>query len=211
MKLILTRDTCPACKNDMVDEIYRMGYASPIMKKYLDDFYGPQGKGVEHDYLANATYLLKKCRRCKTVFQAEIFGDYLMSKLYGEWIDPALALERANSYDTNFYFNYANELMLILSYFGKNPYELNFLDFGMGWGKWCLMAKAFGCNVAGIELSEHRKRHARAQAIEVLDFEQLFSRKFDVINTEQVLEHIPDPLSTLNESVTSGKAGGLKL
>jgi SAM-dependent methyltransferase len=132
-----------------------------------------------------------------------------MGKLYGEWIDPDLALARTQEFDAGFYFNYANEMMLLLSYFGRKPKELQLLDFGMGWGKWCLMAKAFGCSVAGLELSEHRKHHAKSEAIEVLDFEQLNNRKFDFINTEQVLEHIADPLETLSKLVNALKNNGV--
>jgi SAM-dependent methyltransferase len=207
--LFVIRSACPACKHEALDEIYKLDYSSPVMRKYLNDFYGPQGKGVDHNYLVDGSYLLKKCRRCKTVFQAEIFGDFLMGKLYGEWIDPDMALERANDYDYKFYFKYANELMLILSYLGKMPNKLNFLDFGMGWGKWSLMAKAFGCNAAGVKLSEHRKRYAEAQAIEVLEFSQLGNRTFDFINTEQVLEHISNPLDTLQELVAALNQDGI--
>jgi 2-polyprenyl-3-methyl-5-hydroxy-6-metoxy-1,4-benzoquinol methylase len=207
--MFVTRDACPACKSKLLDEIYRLDYTSAVMVKYLDSFYGPQGKGVEHDYLKGGNYILKKCQKCKTVFQAEIFGEFLMGKLYGEWIDPDLALARANGYDSGFYFNYANELMLILSYLSKKPNQLNFLDFGMGWGKWCLMAKAFGCNVVGVELSEHRKRHAKSQAIEVIDLGHIKNRTFDFINTEQVLEHIANPLDTLTELVLALKEDGI--
>jgi len=45
--------------------------------------------------------------------------------------------------------------MMLIAYFNVDPEKLYFLDAGMGWGSWCLMAKAFGVNIYGIELSRH--------------------------------------------------------
>ena len=88
----------------------------------------------------------------------------------------------------------------LFSFFKKPPIELQFLDFGMGWGKWCQMAKAFGCQVYGLELSKARIKYASSLGISVLSNEELNHYKFDYINADQVFEHITNPKNTLQIS-----------
>ncbi len=67
----------------------------------------------------------------------------------------------------------------------------------MGWGEWALMAKAFGCEVYGSEISSSRIAYAKAQGIRIVDWADIPMHQFDYISTEQVFEHIPEPLDTL--------------
>jgi 2-polyprenyl-3-methyl-5-hydroxy-6-metoxy-1,4-benzoquinol methylase len=97
----------------------------------------------------------------------------------------------------------------LVSFFNERPHNLKFLDFGMGWGKWCLMAKAFGCQVYGLELSESRIAYAKKHGITVLAKEHLLQHEFDYINTDQVFEHIPEPLETLKELIECLKLNGI--
>ena len=99
--------------------------------------------------------------------------------------------------------------MQFIAYFGGPPSSLSFFDFGMGWSRWALMAKAFGCDSYGTELSQARIEHARAGGITVLTWEQIPEHRFDFINTEQVFEHLPQPLATLKHLVQALKPAGL--
>ena len=71
------------------------------------------------------------------------------------------------------------------------------MDFGLGWGRWALMAKAFGCNSYGLDLSQTRSAHAQSDGVVILDREGVRRHKFDFINADWVFEHIPDPFETL--------------
>jgi 2-polyprenyl-3-methyl-5-hydroxy-6-metoxy-1,4-benzoquinol methylase len=86
---------------------------------------------------------------------------------------------------------------------------LDFFDFGMGWGDWCLMAKAYGCSVYGHEISQPLIDHARASGIRTLKWEDIPERRFDVINLDQVLEHVSDPRRILEYLRGSLKPKGL--
>lgn len=79
----------------------------------------------------------------------------------------------------------------------------------MGWGKWCYMAKAFGCDSYGTELSKSKIEYAKKNGIKVITWDEIPKHRFDFINTEQVFEHIPNPLETLCYLKRAIKPNGL--
>lgn len=207
--LFVVRDRCPACGSQQFREVYRAGFTQNPIRGYLESFYASVGR-VELEYLEGADYVLCDCSRCGLIFQREILGDFLMGKLYGEWIDPQKALEQHRHTDGLESYSYmAQEVMQILAHIGKNPTELRVLDFGMGWGQWIQMAKAFGCQVYGSELSQDRIAHAEANGVKVVGWDEIPRQRFDFINTEQVFEHLPNPAETLQHLQRGLEPGGL--
>ena len=79
----------------------------------------------------------------------------------------------------------------------------------MGWGSWCLVARAFGCSVRGSEFSSLKIRNAERSGIEVVAWRDLPGHRFDFINSENVFEHLPKPLETLRRLADSLEPGGL--
>ncbi len=70
------------------------------------------------------------------------------------------------------------------------------LDYGSGAGRWSVAARRAGFRVTAYEPSAGRQRDAGG--VEVIgSLGILAGRTFDVINLEQVLEHLPDPVSSL--------------
>ncbi len=204
----IKRIVCPACDCKTNKEIYSISYNDSILTKYLNDFYNPQG-GIEFEYIKNASYTLRECENCKLIYQEYVPNEFLMNKLYEEWLDPKMAMIESNEQSLTYFQKYAVELINIISYFDTIPNNLVFMDFGMGWGKWSLLAKAFGCDSYGMELSKERVDHAKKNGIKILDWEDIPKMNFDFINTEQVFEHIPNPLDTLKYLVQSLKPGGI--
>jgi SAM-dependent methyltransferase len=203
------RYKCPCCNSSNFTTLYENGFDESPIKEYLEDFYAPQG-GIEVDYLKGAAYSLLKCGECDLVFQKYILNDELMEKLYEHWIDPSEAMLRHLEADfpEMHCFN-AQEIMRIIVYFKKQPSSLQFLDFGMGWGEWALMAKGFGCDAYGSELSSMRVEYAKSKGVKVIIGNEVPALRFDFINTEQVFEHIPNPLETLMELKKLLKPHGL--
>lgn len=205
----IQRLNCPACKSQDVLSIYRCGFTESPIKEYLLSFYSPQGY-IELDYLDGATYSLIQCKGCGLIYQDEIPNDQLMERLYEKWIDPQITLKRRTEEDSlTLYSYYAQEIMQILAYMDKNPGELTFFDFGMGWGKWARMAKAFGCDACGLEMSKQRIDYAKSDCIDNISWNDIPAHAFDLINTEQVFEHIAEPLDTLCYLKKSLKKNGL--
>jgi 2-polyprenyl-3-methyl-5-hydroxy-6-metoxy-1,4-benzoquinol methylase len=87
--------------------------------------------------------------------------------------------------------------MMIIAYFDTLPCNLKLLDFGMGRRTWCQVAKPLGCGTYGFEIAKSEIRYAESHGIQVINRNELAHHRFDFINTEQVFEHIAEPLETL--------------
>lgn len=201
-----TRKKCPACTSGNFKIIYENRFDEPPIKDYLLDFYSQQIM-VDFKYLEGSAYILCECENCDLIFQRDIPNKILMEKLYGPWIGP---LERRYQ-DTDFSNHVADarEIMQIISYLGKEPSSLRFFDFGMGLGQWALMAKGFNCQSYGTELVDVLIEHAKLNGIKVITWDEIPQYSFDFINTEQVFEHIAEPLTTLHHLRKSLKIGGM--
>lgn len=193
------REVCPVCQNPKGQTLFSCRFTEPPIRDYLINFYSRQGK-IELEYLEDATYTLVVCCACYTVYQKEIPNDFLMGKLYEEWIDPECAFTSYLPQEKLRYsVRYMSEVMSIIAFLGISPRKLNFLDFGMGWGHWCLVSQALGCNTFGLEISPSRIDYARSRGVKVIEWKEMCEAQFDFINTEQVFEHIAYPLETLQQ------------
>jgi len=203
------RKVCPSCASRKVRELYSAPFDEGPVREYLEAFYSLQG-GVEFEYLKGASYVLVECCDCGLIFQREILNDEVMGRLYGSWIDPDKVYDldcRQAGYQRN--VAHTQEIMQILAFFGKAPASLRLLDFGMGWGQWARMAKAFGCDSYGFELCSRRIEVASADGIKVIAWDDIPLLQFDFVNTEQVFEHVPNPLETMLYLKKSLRPGGL--
>ena len=131
-------------------------------------------------------------------FQARILKPEFMQQLYNKWICPKESLEKKLNDRHNIFLAYATEANLIASLIKKPNTKIKVLDYGMGWGHRLNMAKAFGYQTTGIEISEPRKNYAIKNGHRVLsNINQ--NEHYDFIYANQVFEHIPDPLTTIKE------------
>ena len=104
-----------------------------------------------------------------------------------------------NSYDSNINKYIFEELSLIKRHF-KKVNRPNFLDYGSGYGKWTSKALELGFNVFAYEPSDTRSNSSKNQSINFIkSLDDLKNINIDIINLEQVLEHIPNPSKVLNE------------
>ncbi len=191
------RKHCPACSSSRSKKVYEAPYDSGPIADYLVDFYSSKVR-EEFSYLKDAHYILLDCESCGMIYQRDVPGDILMGRIYDHWI----AFQQAAGLQPHpnllpYYANYSQEVMQIVDYIGKPPEQQRIFDFGMGWCHWALMVKAFGCQAFGTELSEARLAHARTVGVKVVSWDENPAQQFDMINTEQVFEHIPQPLETL--------------
>lgn len=71
------------------------------------------------------------------------------------------------------------------------------LDFGSGFGRWARAAARAGFRVHAYEPSAARGAETVDEFTLVHDLSAIAGMQFEVVNLEQVLEHVPDPLETL--------------
>jgi 2-polyprenyl-3-methyl-5-hydroxy-6-metoxy-1,4-benzoquinol methylase len=209
-KYFFERDSCPICKNNKFLTIYSCDFLKDPIKTYIESFYNPIGN-IDFDLLINSTFVICECNNCNFFFQKQIPNEFLNKKIYTEWIDPGKHFSRHLTIynDKNYYSKIAQEIMVLIDYFNVMPNKINVFDYGMGWGHWCQMAQAFGCNTFGYEVSELQIKNAKTKGISVISWDDIPKYSFDFINTEQVFEHIDDPLETLCYLKKSLKQNGL--
>lgn len=189
------RPHCPAC-GTTGRAAFSTPYANPALKSALLDFYAKVG-GLDYPAIERATYEVARCPECSTWFQTRIPSDSILAKLYEEWIDPEKARLRFHHHHSPHQsLRLACEVALALS-LARASAPRTALDYGCGWGEWSRMTQAFGSESWGTELSATRRAHAEKSGVRVEADADLPDRYFGLVNLDQVLEHVPDPLSTL--------------
>lgn len=195
------RNVCPACESKQLTELYRQPYSSETLKNYLHNFYSEQGN-YDYTKVESASFVLAQCNTCTCVFQTEIPNNALMQELYEEWLNPGRTFQLyEQNYGIGYYTPQVKKAYRYIQLFKKNPKQIKVLDFGMGWGNWLQIMKAFGCSVYGSELSAKRIEHATANGITNIDYNSFSDYQFDFINTDQVFEHVPNPKEILQHLV----------
>jgi transcription elongation factor Elf1 len=203
---IQRRKTCPICDSETAVLLLAEPYNSAAMLSFLTKQY--EGR-ARIEPIASFQYELVRCAQCHLVYQRTIPAGSFLSELYEEWI-PASERERLRrSHQLNDAAYWAEQVHFLIDHLRLPPHAVQVLDFGMGWGEWASMARAFGCEVTGAELSEERIRHAHSIGIQTVTLEGLTARKFHFINTEQVFEHLIDPVSILKSLAPALHPSGL--
>ncbi len=204
----VNREQCPACNNGSSHELCDSSYTDLPISKYLENLYKSIGSGVEFEFLDGAHFIVDECDHCGLVYQREVPGEALMQRIYGEWIKSDIVHDNfSRGRSANFILSIAKETTRVINYLNKKPGEVKFLDFGIGTGNWCLMAKSFGCDVYGTDLSSGHVDRAKVLGIKVLAWDEIKNHSFDYINSEQVFEHLSNPLETLihlSKALTQG-------
>jgi 2-polyprenyl-3-methyl-5-hydroxy-6-metoxy-1,4-benzoquinol methylase len=202
------RTCCPVCSKAEFTVLYEVPYINDGIKHYLSEFYSNQGY-IDFGYLEGMTFTLLQCHSCKLIFQNEVPNDELLAILYDQWIDPIQALERNKNHDLDYRVMRFEEALSIVYHLNRKPQQLEVLDFGMGWGNLCVQFKTLGVPAKGLELSIPRKEYAESQGVEVITWEDLDHLKFDFINTDDVFEHLTDPILVLKKLTDSLKPNGI--
>ena len=173
----------------------KVPYHSDLMRSYLESFYGPTPLEPIMEAAAGVDYVLLECPDCALIFQEYVPGDQLLGELYEKWLDPVTS--ELHSREKALEPRLALQVLEIIDHVDRPPNEIRILDFGMGWGEFCRIATALGCDVAGAELSATRRDRATEYGIPIVDVEDDRVPPFDFINTEQVFEHLTRPAEVL--------------
>lgn len=209
MDNLIARAICPGCEERKCVEIFSCDFLKDPIKKYINRKFSETGI---NEYLEGASYTLHECNNCTLIFQHKILNDVLANKMYDEWLnrfDPDIPHGGHRIATLEKLSYYAQEIVKVIVFLKKDAIDIDMLDYGMGWGRWCYMAKAYGCNSFGLDLSTARVEHGRAEGITVIGIDDLNKHQFDFINMEQVVEHLPYPLKTLTTLTKFLKPGGL--
>jgi SAM-dependent methyltransferase len=202
------RKACPVCAGTDLSELYRCAYTASPIRDFMETRYARIGT-IDFGLLEEADYALKECGGCGLIFQEQVPDEGLSEIVYERWADPEKAYLHKEKRAVAGRGRNALEVMSILEFFGRKPEDLRLLDFGMGWGFWVRIARAFGCQAYGLEVSASRVEHAEEHGVETLNPDRLDAYEFDFINSEQVFEHLPRPFETAVELAGRLRDGGI--
>lgn len=187
---------CPACGATASDPVLRQTRAA--RERFLA-FSRRSYCGVMDTWLDKITLLVRRCSACWHHWYEEQPEPEQLAAMYEALTplhggapprDPTPAmLERMRRLHSMVAIRRAN---------GSSPATL--LDYGSGHGRWARAAVAVGFAVVAFEPSRTRgaEEDAAARFEVVHDLGDLEGRRFDAVNLEQVLEHIPDPYAALS-------------
>ncbi len=201
------REACPVCRSGDAETLCEFGFQDPPLADFITSYY--QGR-VPLERFGNAVYRIRACPRCKLVYQDPVLNDEGMRELYEQWIDTERSLYKKQHAGSGRFRQYAGQVQTVARLFAeRQPGEVRVLDYGMGWGYWSRMAQAHGFDVSGCELSAARRAHANGLGLSVIDHLPAEGGNFDFIFANQVFEHLPDPLRSMQQLVANLAPGGV--
>ena len=205
----VTRKTCPGCSSRGLRTIFSRPYAEARLRSALEQFYAEVGR-LDYDALLGADYIVQACADCGLHFQRDVPDDFLLAELYEKWISPERAYARFHAHVSRTReLEITRQVSLSLALANPMAAPPQVLDYGCGWGEWSRAAKSLGAETWGTELSASRRAACERQGVKVVDDEELPPTAFDVINADQVFEHLPSPAKTLGFLATTLRPGGV--
>lgn len=149
------------------------------------------------------------CRKCFVQFMNPVYSDSYLDDYYSKYIPPEYSQDVID--EQRFMAN--DNLQLIEKVLGKTG---RMLDFGCGNGEHVYTAMQRGWNVVGYDVDCHTVNTiSHKYSFESLcgPFEEIDWRNetFDLVYTNQVIEHLKHPVKTLETLNRIIKPGGLLL
>jgi SAM-dependent methyltransferase len=178
---------CPACESERyarrvaIDDCSRERY-----RNFSDIKYG----GLLDGWLADLQPEIVVCSDCGHHWYLRQPSHEQLSLMYanGRRLLPGAISREPNQ-------EMLSEMRRLSKLTGKAQPRL--LDFGSGFGRWARAAARAGFRVHAYEPSEARGAESVEEFTLVHDLSEISGMRFDAINIEQVLEHVPDPVETL--------------
>lgn len=204
--LFTKRDTCPSCESARVDKIFECRF---IDKPAIDYIKSKIPESDIKDIFFDKYYTLEKCSKCGLIFQKTILNESGMHRFYNEWLPNSGASVRGEFDFAKRHALLTQELFTLLEIMRRPAGDIAILDFGMGSGRYCLVAKSMGFKVTGSDISEEVLRFGAENGINTKRLEGLKDGEFDFINTEQVFEHLGSPRAMLQKLLHLLKPGGI--
>ncbi len=195
MKLI-ERSKCPYCEEIKFNSLYKKNYNSEILQLFFHKYYkNDEIKSI----LKSNIYEITECIKCNGLFQKYIPDENLSYFLYEKLISSDESFnKKKNIIHTNFK-EYSLDAEIIKNLLNKKNNEIKILEFGSGWGFWAKFMKELNFNVEAVEISESRINHLNKNNIKNYKIINETNKKYDIIFSNQALEHISYPLQTIRE------------
>ncbi len=201
----LVRTNCPICNGTTVD-VFSEPYTNQILWEQIAVQYGETT--TQHDW-QGASFTISHCKTCDFYYTKEVPSDDFYEKIAERSVAKGLSPERERLMGSRHYGRLSFECERISSIVGRVPGEITVLEFGTGFGHWLLMAKAFNYQTVGVEIYEDRITYAEKNGLAIhRTIDAILDESVDFAFTNQVIEHLNDPLPLLQSVVRKVRRGG---
>ncbi len=155
------------------------------------------------------------CRPCRIVFQFPQPAPDALKEVYSEDYyrksEERPSLSGYTDYDIDMNLSLARVLLKPVRALNAHPGG-RFLDVGCATGQVLQVAREYGWQAAGVEISAWAAENARKKGFEIytgtLEGARYAECSMDVVTMFDVIEHIPDPRTTLREIHRILRPGG---
>lgn len=186
-------DTCQICESSVQPEI--IVSIDEFNKKSYLDYSKIKYDGLIDDWLNKIKVEIIHCVKCDHYWYREQPSQDMLNELYASNINLRPVSNDIDGSVSSKIKNEISKLMRII----KKPNPL-FLDYGSGSGKWAKIAVDVGFTVTAYEPSKERSFEKNELTFTLVHSnDSLKHSLFDVINIEQVLEHVSKPVELLKE------------
>lgn len=145
---------------------------------------------------------LSHCKNCDGVFSGQLLDQDLSNFIYDRLVDENLSRDRSNKFDKKrLVTQVTNVLLELLAFAQEKTEDITMLDYGCGWGDFLQSMHRHGVEVSGVEFSEKKREFVKLSGINVApSISQLqVNKPFDIILSWQVIEHLENPYTILEE------------
>ncbi len=204
MPSLVIRPTCPVGCDSRGRTLLSLPFVDERVWSFISDYYDGR---VSRAAVEGGHYTIRQCDTCGGLWQAEVLDADGLRQLYETWIGADASLRKKTTAGIALFAEYAEILTTAATLLDRPPHTIELLDYGMGWGHFASVARAFNYRAHGFELSERRRAYAQERGIDVVD--DLQAGAYGFINAHHVLEHVSDPFATLSAIVEATEPGGI--
>ena len=182
---------CKIC-NKKGNIIFQKNYDDRDLTKFFETYYGLKKYKFFKNRLKNVCYSLIKCENCKFIWQKNSPKEKLSFDLYDKIIDKNESLIKSKKKFSLRKHKNKCEIDFVINQFQGN--QINFLDFGAGWGHWLNSGENRKYYPYALEMSKYRQKYISKLGIDIIDYKNLGKYKnfFHFIRMDQVVEHVDE-------------------
>ncbi|MDA7489555.1 class I SAM-dependent methyltransferase [Candidatus Pelagibacter ubique] len=190
MKLI-ERKFCPLCfSKTKLKTLYCRSYNSQNLSNFINQYYT---NSFLSKIVKKNNYEIIECLTCNFIYQKNIPSSKLSNFLYDKLIPVDESFKKKISMTSINFKVFLRDALLIEKMIKKDNYRTEILEFGSGWGIWARFMKTLNFKVTTLEISKKRVAHIKKNNLQNYNNIKKIKKKFDIIFSDQVIEHINNP------------------
>ena len=201
------RNKCINCGSKHLNVLSSGSFNEEPIRTFIED--DPWGESPL-PYLENERWVYVQCNECSQMFHSRILSPEWNEILFSKWMTEDAILSYEEKLNTplrqfekkKIYVEHVLRIEKKTRKIRENE-SVRILDFGCGWGEFLAMCERFDFTVYGVDKSSARRE--AGQNVPILprldDIKQTKegSLGFHAITLFEVLEHLDDPFSILQE------------